>query len=107
MKKLLLKFFETKEFPDWKVIAEKLIETGECIVAGKDCIWIGGIGNFISTKPADNAVGCSLYTFNLEYFKTSEWYKVVKVNYLKDLHLVENILKRHLLKIQTEIKEIE
>ena len=46
------------------------------------------------------------YTFDLEYFKTSEWYKEVKVNYLKDLYLIEDTLKKDLLRIQTEIKEI-
>ncbi len=105
MKKLLLTFFENEKYPGWKNIAEKLIETGKCIVAGDECIWKGAIGHFIHTTKAEGAIGCSLYTFDLEYFKTSEWYKVAKVNYLKDLYLVENTLKRDLLKIQTEIKE--
>lgn len=107
MKKLLLLFFKNEKYPGWKNIAEKLIDTGECIVSGNECIWKGGIGNFISTKPAENAIDCSLYTFNLNSFKTSEYYKETKDNYLEELNLQKTELEKQLLQLQQEIKEIK
>lgn len=74
-KKFLLTFFENREYAGWLNIASKLIEYGRCVVAGTECIWKGGIGNFINVSDADNAVGCSLYEFNIDEFMSSDWYK--------------------------------
>lgn len=107
MKELLLSFFYHKDYPGWKNIAEKLINNGECIMAGIGCIWIGGIGNFIQTEPAKDAIGCTLYKFDLNNFKTSEWFKEIKEEYLEDLWVKENNLKRELLSLQIQIKELD
>ncbi len=82
---LLEYFFKAEEFASWKNIATKLLNTGSCIVAGKDCIWIGGIGNFIKTKNAENLIDCLLYEFDLEYFLSSEWYKEISNQYISIL----------------------
>lgn len=82
---LLKYFFKAEEFPGWKNIATKLLNTGSCIVAGKNCIWRGGIGNFIKTKNAENAIDCLLYEFDLDYFLTSKWYLEVKNEYVSTL----------------------
>lgn len=68
-----------KMFPDTcagaKEIARKLITNGKCIVAGTSPIWRGGIGNFIKTKNAENAVDCLEYTFDVDYFITSDFFQ--------------------------------
>ena len=71
-KKFLLTFFKDETYPGWDNIANALLDTGGCIVAGKECIWKGGIGNFIKTSEAKNTVGCLLYKFDLSYFLSSE-----------------------------------
>lgn len=78
---LLDYFFKNEKYAGWKNIATKLLETGQCIVAGKDCIWIGGIGNFIKTEDAKDAIDCTLYKFDLECFFTSKWYKAIRDSY--------------------------
>ena len=78
---LLENFFKNEKYAGWKNIATKLLETGKCIVAGKECIWNGGIGNFIKTEEAKDAVDCTLYEFDLEYFLTSDWYREIKIEY--------------------------
>ena len=78
---LLDYFFKNEKYAGWKSIATKLLETGQCIVAGKECIWIGGIGNFIKTEEAKDAIDCTLYKFDLEYFFTSEWYREIRNSY--------------------------
>ncbi len=75
---LLEYFFKNEEFPGWKNIAIKLLNTGTCIVAGKKCIWKGGISNFIKTKEPENAIDCLLYEFDLDYFLTSKLFKETK-----------------------------
>lgn len=82
---LLLNFFRNEKYAGWKNIATTLLETGECIVAGTECIWVGGIGNFIKTQPAKGTVGCTLYKFDLDYFFTSEWYKAIKNDYTDEI----------------------
>ena len=79
---LLDKFFENNSYAGWRNIATKLIEDGQCIVQGSNCIWFGGIGNFIKTSTAKDAVDCLLYEFDLEYFMDSELYKRVHSNYI-------------------------
>jgi hypothetical protein len=78
-KEFILKhFFINEKYPGWKSIATALLEKGNCIVAGEKCIWIGGIGNFVKTKVHEEAIGCLLYTFNLNEFLSSKWYKEIK-----------------------------
>ena len=50
---LLNNFFENTSYAGWRGIATTLLETGECVVAGDKCIWVGGIGNFIEIKKAE------------------------------------------------------
>ena len=85
---LLEYFFKNEKYAGWKNIATKLLETGKCIVPGKDCIWYGGIGNFIDTKPTNDAIGvigCIEYSFDLEYFLGSEWFKEIHNQYISIL----------------------
>jgi len=72
---LLNDFFKNEEYPGWKNIAVLLIEEGCCLVPIRENIWRGGIGNFIKVESAKGAVDCSMYTFDLEYFLTSQFYK--------------------------------
>ena len=78
---LLENFFKNEKYIGWKNIAIKLLETGQCIVAGKECIWMVGISNFIKTESAKDAIDCTLYKFDLEYFFTSEWYREIRNGY--------------------------
>lgn len=84
-KEFLLNNFFKNDITNWRNIAIKLLENGFCIVAGNRNIWIGGIGNFIKTVPAENAVDCLMYVFDLDYFLSSEWYKENSRNYLQIL----------------------
>ena len=79
-------FFKNEKYSGWKEIATKLLETGQCIVAGDKCIWYGGIGNFIKTETAKDAFDCLLYKFDFDYFLTSEWYKQIAKEYLNILY---------------------
>lgn len=89
--------FISKLFPNEcagaNTIARKLISTGKCIVAGSDRIWRGGIGNFITDKPAENAIDCTELTFNFQSFISSELFK--------------DIIQNELLQIQEAIKELK
>lgn len=82
---ILNKFFKSLPVPGWINIARKLLDTGKCIVPGDRCIWIGGIGNYISTKEAENAIDCLLYELDLDLFLSSDWFKEYKIDYEKDL----------------------
>jgi hypothetical protein len=83
--KYLLKFFKNEEFPGWEIIAKTLIEKGKCVVAGENCIWRGGISNFIVTKKAFDFFGCLEYHFDLEPFLKSEFFKQYVNNDLDNL----------------------
>ena len=83
---LLNYFFKNEAFAGWKNIANKLLDNGYCIVAGHECIWKGGIGNFIKTEEAEEFIGCVKYVFDLEYFLTSEWYKQISKSYISELY---------------------
>ena len=72
---ILENYFKNDNFAGWKSIGKELIESGKCVVAGEKCIWVGGVGNFIETKKADDFFGCLEYTFNLEPFLKSEFFK--------------------------------
>lgn len=95
----LLTFFENKMYAGWRTIAMKLLETGQCIVAGEKSIWIGGIGNFIKTAETELAVDCLLYTFNLPEFIKSEYFKSISNQYIA-------ILISNLRELETEYNEI-
>ena len=82
---LLNYFFKNEEFAGWKSIATSLLETGECVVAGTKCIWLGGVGNFIKTENADGFYGCLKYSFDLEIFLTSEHFKSITEIYAEQL----------------------
>lgn len=74
-------------------IARKLISTGKCIVAGSNRIWYSGIGNFITDKPAEDAIYCTELTFHLQSFIDSELFK--------------DIVQHELLQIQEAVKELK
>lgn len=100
---LLTHFFKNGNVAGWKEIATKLLETGECIVAGVDKlhnhIWIGDVGNFIKTEVAENAINCTLYKFDLENFISSQYYKDISNQYI-------SILLDKKTKINQEYKEV-
>lgn len=83
---ILEQFFRINGFAGWRGIATALLETGQCIVGGKESIWSnGGIGNFIKTKDVEYAYNCILYQFDLEWFLTSAWYKQIVGDYYSRL----------------------
>lgn len=71
---ILNTFFYLSNHAGWKNIATKLLENGECIVAGDKCIWVGVIGNFIKVSNAPDFFGCVKYSFDLEYFMESVYF---------------------------------
>jgi hypothetical protein len=83
-------FFKNNLFSEnihYRGIAEQLIDKGNVIVAAVDkTIWVGGIGNFIKTSKAENAVGCTLYEFDLASFLSSAWLKETCKEYLIPKH---------------------
>lgn len=87
-------FFKNEKIPTWELVATTLLESGQCIVAGHEPIWKGGVGNFIKTEDTRDAVGCLLYKFDLENFITSEWYKQIKDEYILDLEKNAIAIKR-------------
>jgi hypothetical protein len=82
---LLEYFFKNENQDGWKSIATNLIQNGKAIVAGECCIWKGGIGNFIRVEPLENSYKCSLYTFDLESFKSSEYFKGIHKQHIEVL----------------------
>ncbi len=78
-------FFKYEIYAGWKSIANSLLETGECVVAGDRCIWLGGVGNFIEVQNSDRFIGCVKYKFDLEYFITSEYFKQIVESYTEQL----------------------
>ena len=79
--------------------AEKLLDTGKCIVAGRTRIWLGGIGNFITYEEAKDAVDCTLYTFDLESFLDSMFYEEIQDDYVEALKIKKT-------EVQQEYEEI-
>lgn len=71
---ILKNFFKNPKYNGWESIATKLLETGTCVVAGYDCIWKGGIGNFIETSKAEDFIDCVRYNFDTESFLKSKYY---------------------------------
>lgn len=68
-------FFKREDLACWESIVDKLLKDGSCIVAGTGKLWYGGVGNFIQRTPAENAVDCSLLTFQREEFLASEYFR--------------------------------
>jgi hypothetical protein len=99
---LLNTFFKNERFSGWKGIAENLIDKGECIVAGTDCIWKGGIGNFIKVEEANDLIGCIKYIFDYNDFvsKDNLFFMEYYTPYLEDL-------KYEAEKIEKEIKSLK
>ena len=97
-------FFPTVDFLGWRTVGEKLLDTGKCIVAGETCIWLGGIGNFITVDPAEGAVGCSLYTFDIDDFLSSQLYIHTKNAYVEERLSELEFMKK---KLEEEIKMVK
>lgn len=66
-------FFGAPKFPGADAIAENLLITGSCIVAGDGRIWHGNVGNFIVIDSAPGAVGCVKLTLLLVDFLMAPW----------------------------------
>ncbi len=63
---LVEELFGSDKLPGSRRIAEQLLATGSCIVAGDGNVWVGGVGNFIRRRPAENAVDCTLLTLDIK-----------------------------------------
>ena len=105
-KEFIISFFKDERYAGWKNIATALIENGKCIVPGSECIWKGGIGNFIATKETDLAVGCLEYSFDLSVFLSSAWFEEVKYGNLIEIRAEEEKLEKELKTIQEKFNEI-
>lgn len=84
-------FFFNSKYAGWRNIAEKLLEEKSCIVAGNDCIWIGGVGNFIKLNKAEEYFGCVEYKFDYNSFIKSAQFQNVIREYLSET--VEKIVE--------------
>lgn len=90
---LLLPLFENPKYLGWKNIAIKLLKQEECIVAGDNPIWIGGVGNFITLESNTTFIGCNKYIFDYYSFIKSKLVKeYIKVTQ-KDIYNTLNELK--------------
>ena len=69
----------------YPTIAGLLLEYGSCTVGGTTCIWFGGVGNFIKTSSEPTNYGCLTYTFDLENFLKSDYFKGTHANGIKEL----------------------
>lgn len=83
-------------------IARKLLTNGKCVVAGRSKIWYGGIGNFITDKPAEDAVDCTELTLDLDCFLSSQWFKNAAENELLQLQDARNKLQDALNELQNQ-----
>jgi len=95
-KEFILQFFENKNYAGWKNIADILIQKGKCTVAGNECIWKGGIGNFINTSPTPNAFNCLDYTFNLKEFTKSRLFQDTLELIITDVEKEKNAIQNKL-----------
>lgn len=98
---VISKFFENDQYAGWENIAINLIHNGVCIVPGNDCIYKGGIGNFISVNyhPV-GAVDCVEYNFDVNDFITS---KIFQENLLGHI----NSTKSEIQKLESKLKETQ
>lgn len=104
---LLLEFFRNEGYDGWKHIALNLIESGECTVAGEECIWKGGIGNFIKVEKSDTFIKCVKYKFDLKYFLSSEWFKEYRTARIAEMGDRIKILQKTKISLEEKIKEIQ
>jgi hypothetical protein len=82
------KFFTGQtDMPGAGRIANELLITGSCTVAGDGRLWNGGVGNFIRSEHAPGAVGCSLLRFDLAGFLSSSWVQEYIATSEKDLRV--------------------
>lgn len=82
---LILRFFQSNKNVDWKKIATKLITDGKCVVAGKEPIWLGGVGNFIKTYFDEQYIDCLVYEFDVNNFMESEMFREAINHYITEL----------------------
>lgn len=101
-KDFILSLFRDEKYAGWKGIAEKLLDNGRCIVAGTDCIWHGGIGNFIETSEAEDAIDCLLYEFDFKKFLKSKYYQEYKEPFLTNL----GVEKEAIIQQYDELREL-
>ena len=108
-KEFMLDYFFRKEdsegYYGWKSIATALINDGCCIVAGRDKIWLGGIGNFINIEDAKNAFECSKYTFNSDEFLKSQWFKDIAKSRCNELNVMINVFQEERDELQSLIEQ--
>lgn len=106
-KKFLLKFFYSEKHPGWQSIAESLLEKGFCVVAGEDCIWKGGVGNFIKLEKAEEFVSCSKYILDRESFVSSAWVREAWVDEVADK--IQDLIdaEKKIEELKKEINEIK
>jgi hypothetical protein len=96
-------FFKNSNYAGWGAVAEKLLTKGKCIVAGTKCIWVGGIGNYIKTKEAEEAVDCLEYTFDLNSFLKSNYFKEELKFHVLQCEARLEILKKDLDKLKINL----
>lgn len=70
---LIEKFFHVESVAGSAQIARQLLQTGHCIVAGRDRVWRGGVGNFLTASPAKDAIGCTHLSIDVDEFLSSVW----------------------------------
>ena len=103
---LLSAFFESDKYPGSRSIGDKLLTDGKATIAGDKCIWIGGIGNFIQTKETTEAFGCIEYSFDLDTFLSSNWFKEMKQLHIEKMSEEVDILKTELKDKEDNINEL-
>lgn len=87
-------FFKSDVYTGWRNIGTKLIDNGECIVAGNGSIWVGGIGNFISLEVAEDFIECTKLEFDLKNFLNSRLFMEIRDEYILNLSEKLNELKK-------------
>lgn len=93
---ILNEFFKDERFAGWKSIGTKLIESGGCIVAGRNRLWCGGVGNFIDVDDEPESFECSRFTFRMGEFLKSDLFNDALQN---EIHK----LRKQYEKLATEI----
>jgi len=91
-------FFRSSQYPDYWDVGMKLLETGQCIVAGNMYSVPSNhiIAPFVHFDFAPDTIGCLLYDFNLEKFLNSKVFKEKIKEELKDLDLRKKRLEDQL-----------
>jgi hypothetical protein len=101
-KQFVLNFFKNEKYVGWKNIAEQLIDKGTCVVAGKEPIWRGGVGNYIKVKESEGFIDCLVYTFDIQYFLSSAWVKDCLEDKIRETKVqIDHYTEKH-----NELKEL-